>query len=105
MFKLIRINECSNVDKRQIEHLCFCAADVLFLPDLYNEFHNLSKQLNNCFQVWSSYFCLTQTKSYQIFRGSIQHRKHLIKSDLNKYEKCLVELHRTVIYLRNEHQR
>ncbi|CAF3254737.1 unnamed protein product [Rotaria sp. Silwood2] len=102
---LIRINECSQMDKKQVENLRICASDGLFLPDLYVEIRNLSKQLNDCFQVWSSYFCLTQTKSYQIHRGSIHHRKHLIKTDLNKYEQCLTELHRTVVYLQIEHQK
>jgi hypothetical protein len=104
-FKLIRINECSNIDEKQIENLRIHAVNGLFLPDLYNEFNNLSKQLNDCLQIWSDYFCLTQTKSYQIYRCSIHHRKHLIKNDLNKYEQCLIELHRTVIYLQNQHQK
>ncbi|CAF5178514.1 unnamed protein product, partial [Rotaria sp. Silwood1] len=90
---LLRINECSNMDKKQVENLRIFASDGLFLPDLYNEIRNLSKQLNDCFQVWSSYFYLTQTKSYQIHRGSIYHRKRLLKTDLNKYEQCLNELH------------
>ncbi|CAF4714647.1 unnamed protein product, partial [Rotaria sp. Silwood2] len=102
---LIRINECSNIDKKQVENLRIYAVDGLFLPDFYNEFCNLNKQLNDCFKVWSSYFNLTQTKSYQIYRGSIHHRKHLIKNDLNKYEQCLIQLHRTVIYLQNQHQK
>ncbi|CAF2573576.1 unnamed protein product [Rotaria sp. Silwood2] len=78
---------------------------VYFFLILYDEIRNLSKQLNDCSQVWSSYFCLTQTKSYQIHCGSIYHRKHLIKTDLNKYEQCLTELHRTVVYLQIEHQK
>ncbi|CAF4332394.1 unnamed protein product, partial [Rotaria sp. Silwood2] len=102
---LLRINECSNMDKQQVENLRICASDGLFLPNLYDEIRNLSKQLNDCFQVWSSYFYLTQTKSYQIHRGSIYHRKHLIKTDLNIYEQCLTELHRTVVYLQIEHQK
>ncbi|CAF4729560.1 unnamed protein product, partial [Rotaria sp. Silwood2] len=82
LFKLIRINECSKMDKQQVENLRICTS-----------------------AVWSSHFCLTQTKSYQIHCGSIYHRKHLIKTDLNKYEQCLTELHRTVVYLQIEHQK
>ncbi|CAF3136617.1 unnamed protein product [Rotaria sp. Silwood2] len=47
---------------------------------------------------------LIKTKSDQIYHGSIYHRKHLIKNDLNKCEKCLNELHQTVVYLQEEHQ-
>ncbi|CAF3254720.1 unnamed protein product [Rotaria sp. Silwood2] len=34
---LLRINECSNMDKQQVENLRICASDGLFLPNLYDE--------------------------------------------------------------------
>ncbi|CAF1360199.1 unnamed protein product [Adineta steineri] len=88
---LLRMNECLHID----------TIDGIFLP----EFNNLSKQLNDCLKIWSSYFYLTKTKSYQIFRGSIHQTTSLIQSDLNKYEQCLIELHRTVVYLQIEHEK
>jgi hypothetical protein len=50
-------------------------------------------------------FLFNTTKNSKYFMDSIQHRKYLIKSDLNKNDQCSVELHRTLIYLQIEHQK
>jgi len=65
---------------------------------------DLSKQLNNCLQIWSDYFKLTQTRCYQITRGLIPHRTELIQTDLINHQKYLIQLHKTIHRLENEHQ-
>ena len=75
-----------------------------FLPDLHDQLVDLNRQLDDCLNLWSSYFSLTQTKCFQLTRGSFRHRQHLIRSDLFKYEQCLVELNRTVVHLQLQHQ-
>ncbi|CAF1021837.1 unnamed protein product [Rotaria sordida] len=97
---LIRINEFSKI----IEHLQLTAAEGNFLPNFHKEFSDLSKQLIDCFDIWISYFTSSQTKFYQIFRQCIFTRKNLIKIDLKKHEKCLIDLHQAVHRLQNQHQ-
>jgi len=102
--KLIRLSECSIKNEKELEFLKSEAADGLFLPNLHDELFDLSKQLNNCLQIWSCYFKLTQTRCYQLTRGSIPHRTELIQSDLLKHEQCLIDLLKTIDRLENEHQ-
>ncbi|CAF1053029.1 unnamed protein product [Rotaria sp. Silwood1] len=97
---LMRINEFSKI----IEHLQLTAADGNFLPNFYKEFSDLSKQLIHCFHIWISYFTSSQTKFYQIFRQCIFSRKKLIKTDLTKHEKCLIDLQQAVHRLQNQYQ-
>ncbi|CAF3606759.1 unnamed protein product [Rotaria sordida] len=101
---LTRINECVNNDKDQIKNLQMYTADSFFLPDLHIELVNLSRQLNDCLSLWSSYFALTQTRFYRIFRDCTYSRTKLHENDLSKHEQYLIELHHTINRLQNQHQ-
>jgi hypothetical protein len=96
--KLIDLSECSIKNENEL------TADGLFLPKLHNELFDLSKQLNNCLQIWSDYFQLTQTRCYQLTRGFIPYRTEIIQIDFITFEKCLSQLHKTIHRLENEHQ-
>jgi hypothetical protein len=99
------INEYSMNDNKQIEDLRLNAAGGRFLPDLHIELADLSQQLSDCMNLWISYFTLTQTTYYRWNRIHIPYRKKkLIKGDLSENQQCLIELHRTVLRLQNEHQ-
>ncbi|CAF2892029.1 unnamed protein product [Rotaria sp. Silwood2] len=101
---LMRINECTNNDKHQVNNLQVNTAGRFFPPDLHTELTNLSRQLNDCLSLWSSYFALTQTRFYRIFRDCSYSRKKLNESDLAKHEQHLIELHHTINRLQNQHQ-
>jgi hypothetical protein len=92
LLKLIDLSEYSIKNENEL------------IPNVHNELFDLSKQLNNCLQIWSDYFQLTQTRCYQLTRGFIPHRTQIIQTDLIKYEKCLSQLHKTIHRLQNEHQ-
>ncbi|CAF1333701.1 unnamed protein product [Adineta steineri] len=101
---LICLSECSIHNEHELEFLKIQAADGLFLPNLHNELFDLSKQLNDCLQIWSYYFKLSQTRCYYITRGLIPHRIEFIQSDLLKQEQCLIDLNKTIHRLENKHQ-
>ncbi|CAF1406378.1 unnamed protein product [Rotaria sordida] len=101
---LMHINECIDNDKDHIKNLHMHTAGSLFLPDLHIELVNLSRQLSDCLSLWSSYFALTQTRSYRIFRDCTYSRTKLNESDLSKHEQHLIELHHTIDRLQNQHQ-
>ncbi|UJR24079.1 hypothetical protein I4U23_027047 [Adineta vaga] len=101
---LICLSECSINTENQLEIVKFHAADGLFLPNVHNELFELSKQLNNCLQIWSTYFQLSQTRCYFILKGMNSYRNQSIENDLFKYEQCLIDLHKTIHRLENEHQ-
>ncbi len=100
----MRINECTNDDENQIKNLQMYAAGGVFLPNLHTELANLSRQLSDCLSLWSSYFTLTQTSYYRIFRDCTYTRTKLHESDLSKHEQYLIELHQTIHRLQNQHQ-
>jgi hypothetical protein len=100
----MRINECSNSDENHIKNLQMYAGGGIFPPGLHNELANLSRQLSDCVSLWASYFTLTQTRFYRIFRNCRYTRTELNESDLLKHEQHLIELHQTVDRLQNEHQ-
>ncbi|CAF0844236.1 unnamed protein product [Adineta steineri] len=101
---LLRIYECSNTSENHIKTLQLYA-DGGFLPiGLHNELRNLSRQLSDCIDLWSSYFTLTQTRFFRIFRNCSLTYTKLNESDLLKHKQCLVELHQTVYRLQNQHQ-
>jgi len=100
----MRINECANSDEDQIKSLQMGAASSLFHPDLHTELANLSRQLSDCLSLWSSYFTLTQTRFYRIFRDCTYTRTELHESDLLKHEQYLIELHQTIYRLQSQHQ-
>ncbi|CAF3358711.1 unnamed protein product [Rotaria sp. Silwood1] len=101
---LMRINECTDNDKHQINNLQMYTAGHFFPPDLQTELVNLSRQLNDCLSLWSSYFALTQTRFYRMFRDCAYSRTQLNESDLSKHEQYLIELHHTIDRLQNQHQ-
>ncbi|CAF0802510.1 unnamed protein product [Adineta steineri] len=101
---LLRIHECSNTSENHIKRLQLYA-DGGFLPaSLHNELRNLSRQLSDCVGLWSSYFTLTQTRFYRIFRNFSFKRTKLNESDLSKHTQYLIELNQTIYRLQNQHQ-
>ncbi|CAF3244784.1 unnamed protein product [Rotaria sp. Silwood2] len=101
---LISLSECAIKNEKELEEVKFHAANVLLLPNVHNELFYLSKQLNDCLQLWSTYFNVTQTCCHQLIRGLITHRRKLNQQDLFEYEKYLSQLHKTIDRLKNEHQ-
>jgi hypothetical protein len=101
----MRINECSDGSSDdEIRKLQMSAGGSFFLPDLHSELANLSRQLSDCLHLWSSYFALTQTRVYRIFRDCTHSRTKLLLSDLKKHEQHLSELHHTIHHLQSKHQ-
>ena len=103
----MRINECANDNdhENEIKNLQMSTTGSYFLPDLHTELANLSQQLGDCLNLWLSYFALTQTRFYRIFRDCTYSRTKLLDSDLQRHEQCLVELHQTIHNLHNQHQK
>ncbi|CAM4863385.1 unnamed protein product [Rotaria socialis] len=101
---LMRIDECTDHDRNHIINLQMYAAGRFFPHDLHVEVANLSRQLNDCVALWSSYFALTQTRFYRMFRDCTFSRTKLNESDLLKHEQCLIELHHTIHRLQIQHQ-
>ncbi|CAF1140908.1 unnamed protein product [Rotaria sp. Silwood1] len=101
---LICLSECAIKNEKELEGVKFHAANGLFLPNVHNELFYISKQLNDCLQLWSTYFNVTQTCCHQLTRGLIPHRTKLNQQDLFEYEKYLSQLHKTIDRLENEHQ-
>ncbi len=65
----------------------------------------MGKQLSDCIDLWISYFTLTQTTYYRWSRIHVhREKKKLIKGDLSKNQQYLMEYHRTILRLQNEHQ-
>lgn len=101
---MLRIYECIDHNKNHINDLHSYTAGGFFLPDLHTELVNLGRQLSDCLNLWSSYFTLTQTRFYRIFRNATYSRTELKESDLLKHEQYLIELHHTINRLQNQHQ-
>jgi hypothetical protein len=100
----MRMNEITNDDEHQIKNLQRNAAGGRFLPDLHPELSNLSQQLSDCLSLWMSYFTLTQTRFYRVFRDFNYNRTELKENDLLKHEQYLIELHQTIHRLQTQHQ-
>lgn len=100
----MRINECSNGSEDEVQKIQSSEAGNFFLPDLHSELADLSRQLSDCLQLWSSYFALTQTRFYRLFRDCTYSRTKLLVSDLQKHEQHLIELHHTLDHLKSKHQ-
>jgi len=96
----MRINEYAE----NIEHLQINAGGGYFLPNLHIEFSHLSRQLSDCFTLWISYFTLTQTRFYSLFRQCTYSHKKILATDLNKHEQCLIDLYQTIHDLQVRHQ-
>jgi len=96
----MKINEYS----ANIEHLQLNAAGGNFLPNVHKEISDLSRQLNDCLCLWISYFSITQTRFYRLFRQCIYSRRKLIETDFLKHRQCLVDLHQTICRLQTQHQ-
>lgn len=100
----MRINECGNNDEEHIKKLQMYAAGGIFLPDLHTEVADLSRQISDCLNLWGTYFTLTQTRFYRLFRDCTYSRTSLHESDLSKHEQYLSELHHTIHRLQKQHQ-
>ncbi|UJR37557.1 hypothetical protein I4U23_030258 [Adineta vaga] len=97
---LMKINEYSE----KIEHMQLNVAGGHFLPDLHRELSDLSKQLSACFNLWMSYFSVTQTRFYRLFRQCIYSNTKLNENDLIKHQQCLIDLYQTIHRLQVQHQ-
>ncbi|CAF2104224.1 unnamed protein product [Rotaria magnacalcarata] len=97
---LMRSNEHSKI----IRNLQINAARGNFLPNFRAELTDLCKQLISCFHVWISYFNLSQTNSYQLFRQCNASRRTIIENDFKRHEQCLIELHQSVNRLEARYQ-
>jgi hypothetical protein len=89
---------------KNIEHLQLNAGGGHFLPNLHRELSDLSRQLNDCLDLWIDYFTLTQTRFHQLFRQCIYSRTKLIQTDLIKHQQCLIDLYQTIHRLQVQHQ-
>lgn len=58
----------------------------------------------NCFHLWTSYFVLSQTKSYRLIRRCHLSHRELIENNFRKHEQCLIDLHEAVNRLQNRYQ-
>ncbi len=101
----MHINQSAAKDNTQIENSHLSAVTDCFLPDLDRQLVNLSRQLSDCVDLWTSYFTLTQTTYYRWSRIHVPYRKKkLIKGDLTANQQLLIELHRTVLRLQAEYK-
>lgn len=71
---------------------------------MHRELSDLSRQLSDCFALWISYFAVTQTKYYQLFRQRFYSKTRMTETDLVKHRQRLVDLYQTVHRLQAEHQ-
>ncbi|CAF1032359.1 unnamed protein product [Adineta steineri] len=102
---LMYIKQYSLNDHKQIEDLRLNSTDARILLDLDVDLTDLSRQLNDCVNLWISYFTLTKTTYYRWSHIHILRKKSkLIKGDLSANEDCLIELHRTVLRLQTDYQ-
>lgn len=98
------VNGITNGDVNQIRHIQIQAANGLLIPDLHAELVEICQQLNDCLNLWSSYFSLAQTPFYRLSRNCTCNRMRLTQENLLKHEKCLIELHEINYRLQNQQQ-
>jgi len=96
----MKINEYSET----IEHLQNNVAGGNFLPDLHRELSDLSRQLSDCLHQWISYFMVTQTRAYRLFRQCTYSNFQTTDIDLVRDQQYLISLHQTVLTLQVQHQ-
>lgn len=98
------VNGITNGDVNPIRDIQIQAANGLLIPDLHTELVDICRQLNDCLNLWSSYFSLTQTPFYQLSRDCTYNRTKLTREHLLKHEKCLIDLHEINYRLQNQQQ-
>jgi hypothetical protein len=100
----MRLKECSTNNGQQTENNKMHPVSGQFIAAFHTELGTLSNQLSDCLGLWAFYFALTQTRFHGFFSHCICSRTKLVESDLLKHEEHLIELHRTVHHLQNQHQ-
>ena len=101
----MRINECSINNEKQLEMVRRHAVGRLFFPSIHRDLADLSAQLTDCFDVWSSYFALTQTRWHRLIGQCIYPATKLAESDLPEHQEYLNDLRKTIHRLQDEHQK
>ncbi|CAF1403007.1 unnamed protein product [Adineta steineri] len=96
---LMNINEFLFIDEDEIH-----SVGKEFFHRFWKELLTLSSQLNGRFDMWSSYFKLSQTRYHRLFNDGIFYNKELFEIELLKQDSYLAELRQTVHRLENEHQ-
>jgi hypothetical protein len=101
----MRIHEFSIYDQKQLENVRIHPVGRLFFPSIHQDLADLSAQLSDCFNMWSSYFALTQTRLHRLIGQCIFHGPKLDESHLPKHMEYLNDLRDTIHRLQNEHQK
>lgn len=96
----MRINQYSETAL----HLQINAGGGNLLPNLHQELSDLSRQLSDCCNQWISYFMITQTRAYRLFRQCTYRHLKTTQIDLVKDQQDLIRLHKTVLHLKCQHQ-
>jgi hypothetical protein len=93
------INECLFINGNDIHSI-----GKEFFHQFRKELSIVSKLLNDSFDLWSSYFKLSQTRYHRLFNDGIFYNKELLKIELLKQDPYLAELKQTVHRLENQLQ-
>ncbi|CAF3245551.1 unnamed protein product [Rotaria sp. Silwood2] len=102
---LLCINECSVEDRIRIGHLQEQTIGNRFFSNLRKPLADLTRQLNNCLNLWSSYFTLTQTRCHRaIYKCNCSSLTNFNESDLTKHETYFVQLIQAIDYFKEQHQ-
>ena len=75
-----------------------------FLHRFRKELSSLNKQLNDYFDLWLSYFKLSQTRYHRLFNDGIFYDEELLEIEMLKQDPYLIELRETVHRLEDKHQ-
>ncbi|CAF1330948.1 unnamed protein product [Adineta ricciae] len=75
-----------------------------FFHQFRKELSSINKQLNDYFDLWLSYFKLSQTRYHRLFNDGIFNNEELLKIEMLKQDPYLIELRETVHRLENKHQ-
>ncbi|CAF3828220.1 unnamed protein product [Rotaria sordida] len=102
---LLRINACMNEDRQLIGHLQDQTFGERIFSNLREPLADLTRQLNNCLDWWSSYFTLTQTRCYRaIYECNCSSLTNFNENDFAKHETYFVQLRQTIDYFKEQHQ-
>ncbi|CAF4839179.1 unnamed protein product [Rotaria sp. Silwood1] len=102
---LLCINECSVEDRKLHGNLQDQTIGDRFFSNLREPLADLTRQLNNCLNLWSSYFSLTQTRCYRaIYECNCSSLTNFSESDLTKHETYFAQLLQAISYFKEQHQ-
>ena len=95
----MRINECLFINGNEIHSI-----GKEFFHRFRKTLSGVTKELNDSFDLWSSYFKLSQTRYHQLFNDGIFYNNELLKIELLKQDPYLAQLKQTVHPLENQLQ-